>query len=72
MPRLDLLPEDGYQVGAVFLEQRVAEGRRVDGFEELGAERADVVEVWSAVLEGALFLSVGLHWGWEMGSAKER
>lgn len=50
MPGLDLLAENGHDAVAVFLEERVAEGRRVDGFEELCAEGADVVEVWKGWL----------------------
>jgi hypothetical protein len=50
VPWLDLLPEDGHHAVRVFVEQCVAEGRGVYGFEELGAEGADVIEVWGDVL----------------------
>lgn len=45
VPGLDLLAEDGLEVGGVGFEDGGAEGRVVDCVEEFGAEGADVVEV---------------------------
>lgn len=47
MPGLNLLAEDGNDAIRVLLEEGFAQRRAVDGLEELGAERADVVQVWS-------------------------
>lgn len=45
MPGLDLLAEDCDDAVRVFVEERLAQRRAVDSFEDLGAKRADVVEV---------------------------
>lgn len=46
MPWLNLLAEDGNDAIRVLLEEGFAQRRAVDGLEELGAEGADVVQVW--------------------------
>ena len=43
---MDLLPEDGDEAVAVFGEEGVAERGGIECFELLGAEGADVVEVY--------------------------
>lgn len=45
VPGLDLLAEDCDNAVRVFVEERLAQRRAVDGFEELGTEGADVVKV---------------------------
>jgi hypothetical protein len=46
VPGLNLLAEDGNDAIRVLLEEGFAQRRAVDGLEELGAEGADVVQVW--------------------------
>lgn len=45
MPGLDLLAEDCDDPVVVFFEERLAERAAVEGLEDFGAERADVVEI---------------------------
>ena len=51
MPGLDLLAEDCHDTIRVLFEECLAQGRAVDGFEELGAEGADVIEICNDVRE---------------------
>jgi hypothetical protein len=46
VPGLNLLAEDGDNSIRILLEEGFAQRRAVDSLEELGAEGADVVQVW--------------------------
>jgi hypothetical protein len=68
MPGLDLLSEDGHDAIAVLLEEGLAQVGGVDGLEDLGTERTDVVEVyvWLSVSctdpPNAVFIHISRVW----------